>query len=84
MITILNRRHVALLFRHLREARHLTRQEVAARLFVSTKTVANRERFDKGVNTEVLLDTARVLGYDIALIPARRPGARPTGTGWPT
>lgn len=83
MITILSRRHAAQLFRHLRETRHLTRRAVADRLFVSAKTVANRERGELGMTTDVLLDTAHVFGYAVALVPQRHPGARPTGTGWP-
>lgn len=31
-----------------------------------------------------MIDHAHVLGFDVALIPLRHPGARPTGTGWPT
>lgn len=83
MITIVNRRHAARVFRYLREARHLTRRDVADRLFVSAKTVANRERCELGMTAEVLLDTAHVFGYTVALVPQRHPGARPTGTGWP-
>lgn len=82
MITILSRRHAALVFRHLRETRNLSRRDVAARLFVSAKTVANRERSELGMTTDVLLDTAHVFGYAVALIPTPRPG-RDTGTGWP-
>lgn len=83
MITILSRRHAAQLFRHLREQLHLTRRDVAARLFVSTKTVANREHAVYGVIPDEAIDHAHVLGFRLALIPQRHPGARDTGTGWP-
>lgn len=84
MITILSRRHAAQLFRHLRETANLSRRDVAARLFVSPKTVANRERCELSISTDVLIDTAHVLGYEVTLTPLRRPLARVTGTGWPT
>jgi transcriptional regulator with XRE-family HTH domain len=84
VITILNGRHLALLLRHLREGRHLSRRELARRLFVAPKTVANREHAQRILNTDDLIDTAYVLGFDVALMPRRHPGARPTGTGWPT
>lgn len=83
MITIISRRHAAAVFRHLRENRHLSRLDLADRLFVTQKTVGNRERCELGMSTEVLLDTAHVLGYTVALVPQRHAGARPTGTGWP-
>jgi transcriptional regulator with XRE-family HTH domain len=83
MITILSRRHAAQLFHHLRQQRRLSRRDVADRLFVSCKTVANRERCELGMSTDVLIDTAHVLGFAVALVPQRHRGARPTGTGWP-
>lgn len=83
MITILSERHAARLIRHFREQLGLTRRALGARLFVSPKTVANREDGTHGIATDTLIDMAHVLGFDVALIPARHPGARPTGTGWP-
>lgn len=83
MITIISERYAARLFRHLREQRRLTRRELAARLFVSNVTVSNREHGVRGYATDALIDTAHVLGFDVALVPSRHPGARPTGTGWP-
>lgn len=84
MITILSRRHAALVFRHLREQLDLSRRDVGARLFVSAKTVGDRERQVRTIVADEAIDHAHVLGFDLALIPARHPGARPTGTGWPT
>lgn len=83
MITILNGRHVVRLLRHLRDQSGLTRRQMADRLFVSHKTVCNRELGARDVSTDVLVDTAHVLGWRLALIPQRHPGARDTGTGWP-
>lgn len=83
MITILSERYAARLLRHLRETAHLTRRELARRLFVTGSTVAKRENGEHGMATDVLIDTAHVLGFDLALVPSRHPGARPTGTGWP-
>ena len=80
MITIRNRHHAAQLFGYLRQTQRLTRRELAGRLFVTPKTVANREIGVGGINTDVLIDTARALGYRVALI---RDDRRETGTGWP-
>lgn len=83
MITILSERHASRLFRYLREQRQLTRRELGKRLFVSNVTVGNRELGIRGIPTDALIDTAHVLGYAVALVPQRHPGARDTGTGWP-
>jgi DNA-binding XRE family transcriptional regulator len=83
VITIVNGRHVVRLLRHLRDQSGLTRRDMAARLFVTAKTVANRELGARDVTTDVLVDTAHVLGWAVALVPQRHPGARNTGTGWP-
>lgn len=83
MITILSERHAARLFRYFREQAGLTRRDLGARLFVSNVTVANREYGVRGIATDALIDTAHVLGFAVALIPQRHPGARNTGTGWP-
>jgi transcriptional regulator with XRE-family HTH domain len=83
VITIRNAQHLARLAQHLRQAAGLTRRDIAARLFVSPTTVANRERGAYGFDTDTLVDVAHILGFDVALIPQRRRGVRPTGTGWP-
>ena len=83
MITILSERHAAHLLRHFRESARLTRRELGRRLFVTPTTVAKRERGEHGIATDALVDMAHVLGYRVALIPQRHPGARDTGTGWP-
>ena len=83
MITILSERHAARLFRHFREQLRISRRDLAARLFVSTGTLVNRELGNRGYPTDALIDTAHVLGFRLALIPQRHPGARDTGTGWP-
>lgn len=84
MITIRSRHHAAQLFRHLREAQGLTRTDLARRLFVSPKTIANREHGVTGLALDVVIDTARALGFDVTLVTIVRPGRRTTGTGWPT
>lgn len=83
MIPILSERQAARLFRHLREQAKVSRRDLAARLFVSTGTLVNRELGARGIPTDALIDTAHVLGFRLALIPQRHPGARDTGTGWP-
>jgi transcriptional regulator with XRE-family HTH domain len=83
MIVIPNERYAARLLQHLREQLGLTRRDMARRLFVSNVTVANREYGTRGIATDALIDHAHVLGFAVALVPQRHPGARPTGTGWP-
>ncbi len=83
MITIRNRSHAAAVFRHLRVGQGLTRRQLAERLWVSEKTIGNRERQTLAMSTEVLIDTAHALGHTVALLPNPRPGTRGTGTGWP-
>lgn len=83
MITILSERHAARILRHFRETAHLTRRDLARRLFVTGTTVAKRENGEHGMATDVLIDTAHVLGFRLVLLPERHPGARDTGTGWP-
>lgn len=83
MITILSRRHVAEIFRGMREAHGITRLGLARRLHVSHRTIEDRETFRNGMPTDALLDTAAVFGFTVVLAPGRRPGTRPTGTGWP-
>jgi transcriptional regulator with XRE-family HTH domain len=84
MITIRSRRHAAQIFRHLREAQGITRLGLARRLHVSPRTIEDRETHRNGIPTDALIDTAAHFGLDVALVPARRRGVRPTGTGWPT
>lgn len=80
MITIRSRHHAALLFRHIREMQRLTRVDLARRLFVSSKTVGNREQGVAGFALDTVIDTAHALGYRVALI---RDDHHDTGTGWP-
>ena len=83
MITIISERHAAQALRRIREQQHVTRQALADRIPVSFSSVRQREFSRRGLHTDALIDTAHALGHDVVLIPSRRPGARPTGTGWP-
>lgn len=83
MITIVSRRHVATLFRRMRLYREMTQIELGRIVHADRKTIRDREVHRLGLSTETLLDTAAVFGFDVALVPQRHPGARPTGTGWP-
>ena len=83
MITIRNAQHLARLLQHLRERGGLSRRDLAARLFVTGTTIGYRERGRSGWDTDSTIDAAHILGFDLALVPSRRPGRRPTGTGWP-
>lgn len=93
MIAVIDDAQVRELFRHLRDYRGLTRDQLARLVHVDRRTVNGRETGAQGYTVRALTDTARVFGYrlallpehgDLALIPKRHPGARPTGTGWPT
>lgn len=83
MITIRNAQHLARTLRALRERAGISRAGLARRLYVSTRTVINRELGSHNWHTDDLVDAAHILGFDVALVPQRRPGRRPTGTGWP-
>jgi transcriptional regulator with XRE-family HTH domain len=84
VITLLSSRHAGEVFKHLRHAHALTRPRLARLLHVSPRTIEDRETFRNGIPTDGLIDTAAVFGFAVALVPQRHPGARPTGTGWPT
>jgi transcriptional regulator with XRE-family HTH domain len=82
-IVLLSERHAARLLRHFREQLGHTRRAIGSRMFVSAKTIANRETGTHGIATDALIDHFHVVGFDLAIFPSRHPGARPTGTGWP-
>jgi transcriptional regulator with XRE-family HTH domain len=81
-VIVLDRRHLAASFRQMRINRKLTQRQLAERLHVTSKAVGYREGRAL-LDVDVVLETAAVFGYDLALIPKRHPDARPTGTGWP-
>lgn len=86
MIRIRNSQQLARLLRQLRETAGMSRRDVAGRLFITPKNLGDHETGRRGWNTDATIDIANIFGFDVALVPqaARRPGARPTGTGWPT
>lgn len=84
MITIRNSQHLARVIRHLRETAGVTRRQLARRLFVTGATIGNRERGRFRWDTDSTIDALGGFGYELAVIRARRPGQRTTGTGWPT
>jgi len=83
VITIRNSQHLARTMRTLRETNGMSRAGLAKRLFVSTRTVINRELSSHAWHTDALVDAANILGHDLVLMPQRRPSVRYTGTGWP-
>ena len=83
MITVINPRHAIDLFRRMRIYREMTQAQLAAAVFIAPKTLADRETHRLGLPLDALIRTARVFGFDVALVPSRHPQARPTGTGWP-
>ena len=82
MIVIDRQRPIGALLRELRREAGIRPLQIAQRLHISRSGVFKREAAH-GIPTAALIDTARVFGYDVALVPSRHPGARPTGTGWP-
>lgn len=83
MITLDHQRHIGTILRGLRHDAGLTLRDVGHRAHVSKSGVSKRET-NNGITAGALIDHAQVLGYAVALVPQRHPGARPTGTGWPT
>lgn len=79
---VIDRRHLAAEFRRMRLNRKLTQHDLAQRLYVHQHTISVRENHAR-LDLAAIIDTAAVFGYDLALVPSRHPGARPTGTGWP-
>jgi transcriptional regulator with XRE-family HTH domain len=70
MIVIRNGQHIARVLRHLREQAGLSRKQLGQLIYISDRTIANREYGQRGLNTDALIDTARAFGYDLALIPS--------------
>jgi DNA-binding XRE family transcriptional regulator len=83
-VIVLNRHHLRTAFRGMRLNRRLSQAQLATRLHVSTKAISYRETGRYQFDLDVVLQTAREFGYDVALLPSRSPHHRPTGTGWPT
>jgi transcriptional regulator with XRE-family HTH domain len=75
-------RQLGAMLRGLRLAAGLTQQQLGDRIHITKKGISNREVNSRAVTAGALIETAQALGYTVALIPPR-PGARPTGTGWP-
>ena len=83
MIPLTSQRQIGPTLRRLRLDAGLSLREVARRAHVSANGVQKREVSRAGY-LGMLVEHVAVLGFDVALVPARHPGARPTGTGWPT
>jgi DNA-binding XRE family transcriptional regulator len=87
-LRLANARHTAALLRAMRrdtggQRTGMSQAELARRLHVTPKTITYRERGQRNMVIDVVIETARVFGYDVALIPMRRSGVEDTGTGWP-
>ena len=83
MITIPNDRHLGQLVRRLRLRAGLSQTELGRRLYMSKGGVSKREIGARAMTAGALIESAHAVGFDVALVPSRHPGARPTGTGWP-
>lgn len=82
VIPLTSDRQIGPTLARLRRDAGLTVRQLATRLHVSPSGVAKREKSQASYHA-LLIDTAHVLGFAVALVPQRHPGARPTGTGWP-
>lgn len=82
MIRLTSDRRLGTLLRLLRTDAGLTIRDLAAKTQSSPTGICRRENRN-GITAWGLIDHARALGFDVALIPARHRGGRPTGTGWP-
>lgn len=67
----------------LRAAAGLSTRRLAAAAHISPNGVLKREKSNPGY-IDMFVEHVGALGFDVALVPARHPHARPTGTGWPT
>jgi transcriptional regulator with XRE-family HTH domain len=83
MITLTGPRQTREVFRHLRQGRGLTQANLARAVHVTPPAIGMRERGERGLPIDTLIDTARAFGFTVALLPIREPNRRPTGTGWP-
>jgi len=81
-IPITRHQNLGALLRRLRHQAGLSLDQLAAITHVSKSGLTKREQRG-GITVGALVDHARHLGYDVALVPQRRPGVRETGTGWP-
>lgn len=84
MIPVRSSQHLRRILVHFRENNGMTRRTLGERLFVTTKTIANRELGQHKWDTDSVIDVAHLFGYDLMLMPQRPPYRRYTGTGWPT
>jgi transcriptional regulator with XRE-family HTH domain len=82
MITLTSDHQIGPVLRKLRLDAGLTMRQLGARAHMSTSGIAKREHARAGY-VGILIGHAGALGFDVALVPLRHPGARNTGTGWP-
>lgn len=83
MITLTAPRQIGPALRRIRKQCGITVNQLVVGSFLTRSCVYRRESTG-AISSASLIDHAHVLGFDLALIPQRHPGARPTGTGWPT
>ena len=82
MIPLPADREIGPTLRQLRLGAGLTIRQLARRAHISPNGVHKREASHAGYLT-MLAQHVGVLGFAVALVPQRHPGARDTGTGWP-
>lgn len=84
MITLTSDRPTGRVLRDLRHRRGLSLRQVALRAHLTPSAVLKRENTRSGY-VGILIQHARALGYEVALVPrgAGRYASRETGTGWP-
>jgi transcriptional regulator with XRE-family HTH domain len=81
-IPLLSDRQIGPTLRTLRHNAGLSLRQLGLRTRLSPSAIQKRERSAAGY-VGILIEHVRPLGYTVALIPQRHPGARDTGTGWP-
>jgi transcriptional regulator with XRE-family HTH domain len=83
MITISSDRHLGPLVRRLRLDAGLSQTALGKRVHMSKGGISKRELEARAMTVGALIESGRAFGFDLALVPARHRGVRPTGTGWP-
>lgn len=82
MIRLTDHSQTRQILRQLRRAQGLTQATLGQATHVTTKAISYRENGHRDLHISALIDTAKALGFIVALLPDR--GRRTTGTGWPT
>lgn len=75
MIAIRRPQDLAEILRRIREYQGLTAAELGVRVFADRRTIRGRDVGSQGYTAAALIETAKALGYTVALIPDELAGA---------